>query len=101
MNSKGHNNNKFYQNLLKDRLKDDFILDFENPNPDYLLYNVYNNDDLLPIYSNMNPIRIAMYTENVMADLNYADYVIGPYYINYFDRFFKYATFLYQNFNIR
>ena len=68
-------------------------------NPDYLIYNVYSNDDRNPKYSSKNPIRISFFTENVMADINYADYIIGPYHINYLDRYFKYPTFLLQDFS--
>ena len=34
-----------------------------------------------------------------MPDLNYADYAIGHYHINYFDRYFKYSMFLFMNLN--
>ena len=34
-----------------------------------------------------------------MPDLNFADYAIGHYHINYLDRFFKYNIFFWTNFN--
>ena len=34
-----------------------------------------------------------------MPDLNYADYALGHYHVNYLDRYFKYSIFLWQNLN--
>ena len=68
-------------NWLKNKLCGDFILNFDDPNPDYLIYNVFGNEDMNPKYQ--NAIKIAIYTENVMPDLNYADYIIAHYHINY------------------
>ena len=83
-------------NWLKNKLCGDFILNFDDPNPDYLIYNVFGNEDMNPKYQ--NAIKIAIYTENVMPDLNYADYIIAHYHINYLDRYFKYSVFLWENF---
>ena len=67
----------------------------DNQNPDYLIYNVFDDKD---IKSKCNGcIRIAFYTENIMPDLNSADYAIAHYHINYLDRYFKYSIFLYSN----
>ena len=43
-------------------------------------------------------IKIAIYTENVMPDINQADYAIGHYHINYLDKYFKYNIFFGKNF---
>ncbi len=80
---------------LKNKLCDDFILSIDDPNPDYLIYNCFNEEDRNPKYA--KAIRIAIYTENIFPDLNYADYIIGHYHINYLDRYFKYSIFLWQN----
>ena len=60
-----------------------------------MIYNVFDNEDKNPKYH--NAIRIAIYTENVMPDINYADYIISHYHINYLDRCFKYNVFLWEN----
>ena len=85
-------NKIFFQKWLKNKLDDEFLLVFEDQNPDYLLYNVFTDDDIKPIYH--NAIRIAIYTtENIIPDINNADYIIGQYHINYLDRYFKYSCF--------
>ena len=35
-----------------------------------------------------------------MPDINYADYIIGHYHINYLDRYFKYNVFLWKNISV-
>jgi len=60
---------------LKNKLDDEFILKFDEDNPDYLIYNVFTKKDSEHKYK--NAIKIAIYTENVMPDLNLADYAIG------------------------
>ena len=74
-------NKTIHYNRLKNKLDDDFIIIFDAPNPDYLIYNVYTDEDIHPNYSNSNTIRIANYLENAMPDLNYADYAFGHYHI--------------------
>jgi len=61
-----------------------------------LIYNVFSNDDQKYIFQNC--IKIAIYTENIMPDINLADYIIGHYHINYLDRYFKYSIFLWSKF---
>ena len=77
----GQFNNTFIYNRLKRKLDDEFILKLDDPNPDYLLYNVYTDEDIHPNYTKSNPIRIANYLENVFPDLNYADYALAHYHI--------------------
>ena len=92
-------NKIYFQKWIKNKLDDEFLLVFEDQNPDYLLYNVFTDEDIKPIYH--NAIRIAIYTtENIIPDINNADYIIGQYHINYLDRYFKYSCFLWQNFSI-
>ena len=64
---------------LKSKLDDEFILKFVEDNPDYLIYNVFTKEDIYHKYN--NSIKIAIYTENIMPDLNLADYIIGHYHI--------------------
>ena len=80
---------------LKNKLDDEFIIQFDDNNPDYLIYNVFTNEDTNVKYQ--NAIKIAIYTENVIPDINNADYIISHYHINYIDRYFKYSIFLWTN----
>ena len=78
---------------MKKKLDNEFIIKFDDPNPDYLIYSVYNNEDINPNYTKSNPIRIADYhLENIFPDLNYADYALAHFHINYLDKYFKYQT---------
>ena len=86
----------FISNLLKN-IRNDFEIQFNRDNPDYLIYNCYNDFDLKYKYKNV--IRIALYTENMMPDINHADYALGNFHINYLDRYFKLTTFLYMKFD--
>ena len=91
------------RNWIKSKLDDEFIIEFDSPDPDYLIFNVYNfyqdvNEDINPKYQ--KSIKIAIYTENIMTDMNYADYIFNHYHINYFDRYFKNSIFLSKNHSI-
>ena len=87
---------KHHIKWLKNKLDDEFILQFDEDNPDYLIYNVFTEEDSKSKYK--NAIKIAIYTENVMPDLNLADYTIGHYHIIYLDRYFKYPSLFGTNF---
>jgi hypothetical protein len=87
----------FHKKWLMDKLKEKFIIKFNENNPDYLIYNVFGTKHLNPKYN--NAIKIAIFTENRIPDFNKADYVIGHYHINYLDRYFKYSIFLWLNLN--
>ena len=72
------------RNWIKSKLDDEFIIEFDSPDPDYLIFNVHNlykdiNEDINPKYQ--NSIKIAIYTENIMTDMNYADYIFNHYHI--------------------
>ena len=62
---------------IKLKLCDKFIIVFDSNNPDYLIYNIFgiNHTDL----KYKNTIKIALYTENKIPDLNEADYAVGHY----------------------
>ena len=81
---------------LKSKLDDEFNLKFDEDNPDYLIYNIFTEEDLNYKYKNL--IKIAVFTENAIPDFNLADYIIGHYHIIYLDRYFKYSIFLWTNF---
>ena len=87
-------NNTYHMEWIKKKLYDKFIIIFDNNNPDYLIYNIFGNNHTNPKYN--NAIKIALYTENKIPDLNEADYALGHYHINYLDRYFKCSIFLWQ-----
>ena len=83
---------------LLNKLNDEFIIEFNETDPDYLIYNVFDKYDVDLNPNFKNSIKIAFYTENIMVDINYADYIIGNYHINYLDRYFEYSVpFLYRD----
>ena len=83
----GSYNETYNLRWLKEKLSDKFILENDNQNPDYIIYNIFNDEDLKLQYQNI--IRIAIYTENRIPDLNCDDYFISCFHINYLDRYFK------------
>ena len=60
-------------------LNNNFIFEMDSPNPDYLIYNVYNQEDLTENNRNIDAIRIALFTENEYPDMNVADYFFANY----------------------
>ena len=80
-------------------LNNNFIFEMDSPNPDYLIYNVYNQEDLTENNRNIDAIRIALFTENEYPDMNVADYFFANYHFIYFDRYFKMNLFFWENFN--
>lgn len=81
--------------LIKDMIKlldNTYIFNFSSSNPDYLIYDVFNCDQLQSKYN--NAIKISFNTENIIPDFNYADYSIGFHNINYLDRYFRKTTLI-------
>ena len=74
--------------------KFDFKIDCNSP--DYLIYGVDGKKHYSSKY--INTIKIALYAENKIPDLDEADYALGHSHLNYLDRYFKY--FKYYNSNI-
>ena len=74
------------------KLKDKFRIKFDKNNPDYLIYNIFGDKHLNKKYN--NSIKIAIFTENKIPDLNEVDYAIGQAHISYLDRYFKFPIFL-------
>ena len=81
---------------IKDKLQDKFDIHFDQNNPDYLIFNVFGQNHLNSKYK--NAIKIAIYTENKIPDLNEVDYAIGHAHINYLDRYFKHSILLWKNY---
>jgi len=79
-------NREEFERTLLWYLKDAFIVQFDENNPHYLIYNVFGNDENNPKYD--NAIKIALYTENRTPDLSQCDYAIGHSHISYLDRYF-------------
>ena len=95
INSVGSSNTYYKNKLIKDitkLLENTFIFNFTSNNPDYLVYDVFNCDQL--DYKYNNAIKIAFYTENIIPDFNFADYSIGFHNINYLDRYFRKTTLI-------
>ena len=84
---------KWLKKVLEDN---NFIIQYDYNNPDYLIFNKFGDRHLNPKYK--NAVKIAFYTENKIPDLSEADYAIGHQHINYLDRYFKYSIFLLSNF---
>ena len=88
------NDPKYDKNWIRKTLKKEFKVKFDSKNPDYLIYNIFGTEHSNSKYN--NSIKIAIFTENKIPDLNEADYAIGQAHINYLDRFFKYPVFLWD-----
>ena len=86
------NDPKYHRKWLRRILNKKYRIKFDSNNPDYLIYNVFGNEHLNYKYN--NSVKIAIFTENKIPDLNEADYAIGQSHINYLDRCFKFPIFL-------
>jgi len=86
------NDPKYHRKWLGRMLNKKYRIKFDSNNPDYLLYNIFGNEHLNYKYN--NSVKIAIFTENKIPDLNEADYAIGQSHINYLDRYFKFPIFL-------
>ena len=87
----------FHHKWLKNKLEDEFEIKYVKRNPDYLIYNTRTSQDRTEYYP--DAIRIAFYTENIMPDINYADYIMAHYHINYLDKYLKTNIFFYEDFS--
>lgn len=85
-------NPKGHKLWIHQKLKDKFRIKFDKNNPDYLIYNIFGDEHLKNKYK--DSIKIAIFTENKIPDLNEVDYAIGQAHINYLDRYFKFPIFL-------
>lgn len=92
LNSVDLNDPKYHRKWLKRMINKKYRIKFDSNNPDYLIYNVFGNEHLNYKYN--NSVKIAIFTENKIPDLNEADYAIGHSHINYLDRYFKFPIFL-------
>ena len=89
---------KLQYQILLNLLKDCCIIQLDSNKPDYLFYNIFGFRHLDPKYK--NSIKIAIFTENKIPNLNEADYAIGQYHISYLDRYFRYRGLTWSKINI-
>ena len=98
------NNSKYFIDHLNRIFKEKnykFIIDTNNP--DYVLYDAFGCQHIDSKYN--NSIKIAYFSENIIPDFNDADYALSQAHIIYFDRYFKYPSFIwrlnnFKNYNI-
>ena len=81
---------------LESRLEDKFIIEYNRDNPDYLIFNFFENQH--NNLKNKNVIKIGVLTENIIPNLNEVDYALGQSHISYLDRYFKYSIFIWNIF---
>ena len=53
-------NREIHIRWLKEKLNNKFILKYDSPNPDYLMYNVFDHEGLSESYRNSDAIRITL-----------------------------------------
>jgi len=75
------------EEMLVELLGSEFTFNFDENNPDYLIYNIFGVRHLEEKYKSC--VKISYSTENKIPDISYADYSIGFHHINYLDRFFS------------
>ena len=97
-------NNKWCIGYLKEIFKNkNYLFKLDSNNPDYVIYDVFGCEHTQPKFN--NSIKIAYYSENIIPDFNEADYALSQAHLTYFDRYFKYPSFIWRlnilrNYNI-
>ena len=95
------NNSKYcidhLNTIFKGKKNYKFIIDTNNP--DYVLYDAFGCQHIDSKYN--NSIKIAYFSENIIPDFNDADYALSQAHIIYFDRYFKYPSFIWRLNNFR
>ena len=79
-------------------LQNIFDIEFVEDNPEYIIIDVYGLNNKKFNNSLNKTIKIAIFTENKIPDLNEADYTLAQSHINYLDRSFKYLNLMYLNY---
>ena len=87
-------NSKFTIYYLQKIFAKYYIFKITSDYPDYLIYDVFGCEHLNPKYN--NSIKIAYYSENIIADFNQADYILSQAHFIYLDRYFKYPSFIWR-----
>ena len=77
---------------LEQKLENKFIIEYDKDNPDYLIFNNFGKEHNNPKFK--NAIKIGIFTENRIPDLEQVDYALAHSHINYLDRYFKHSVLL-------
>ena len=77
---------------LEQKLEKKFIIEYDKDNPDYLIFNNFGKEHNNPKFK--NAIKIGIFTENRIPDLEQVDYALAHSHINYLDRYFKHSVLL-------
>ena len=87
---------RFFKNQLE---QFNYIVDINNKNPDYLIFDVFGCEHIDTKYN--NSIKIARFSENIIPDFSKIDYSLSHAHILYLDRNFKYPSFIWRLNNLR
>ena len=71
-----------------------YIVEKDENNPDFLIFDVFGCEHVNTKYN--NSIKIAYYSENIIPDFSEVDYSISQAHLIYFDRYFKYPSFIHK-----
>ena len=82
----------FLKKILEKKLN--LLVDINEENPDYLIYDVFGCQHMSDKYN--KSIKIAHYSENIIPDFAEADYALSQAHIIYLDRYFKYPSFIWR-----
>ena len=88
------NNENCFQNSKKKLERLNYIVENNDDNPDFIIYDVFGCQHAQKKYN--KSVKIALYSENIIPDFSEADYSLGQAHIIYMDRFFKYPSFIYR-----
>ena len=70
------------------------IVETDDEKPDYLIYDVFGCEHTNEKYN--KSVKIALYSENIIADFSEADYSLSQAHLIYLDRYFKYPSFIWR-----
>ena len=88
------NDTNCFQNYKKQIERLNYIVENNDDNPDFILYDVFGCQHAQKQYN--KSVKIALYSENIIPDFSEADYSLGQAHITYLDRYFKYPSFIYS-----
>lgn len=71
-----------------------FIVEIDEEKPDFLIYDVFGCEHSKEKYN--KSVKIAFYSENIIADFSNADYCLSQAHLIYLDRYFKYPSFIWR-----
>ena len=84
---------KFFKpedNLFVRVLSEKYTIVFDKENPDYLFYTSYSYNH----FKYKNSVKIYFTAENIIPDMNFADYGIGFHFIEFGDRYLRFPLYL-------